>query len=151
MGKILSGLITFLIVTFNLLTPIITLLILARELTTSFYSGPSDNALYRIDKTVIGQNGVSKATVRTVTAYNVGESKQTDSKPCIGASGDNLCTLVKKGIKVCAANFVPLRSKLYVDKIGECIVLDRINARFGSRVDFAMEKSQYGRAVKFGV
>ena len=90
-------------------------------------------------------------TVRTVTAYNVGDRKQTHSKPCIGASGDNLCTLLKKGIKVCAANFVPLRSKLHVDKIGECIVLDRMNARFGNRVDFAMEKGQHNRAVKFGV
>ena len=85
-----------------------------------------------------------------MTAYNVGDPKQTHSKPCIGAGGDNLCSLVKKGMKVCAANFVPLRSRLHVDKIGECIVLDRMNARFRSRVDFAMKQDQHHRAVKFG-
>lgn len=106
---------------------------------------------YRVDRAVTGQINVSKETVRTVTAYNVGDPKQTHSKPCIGASGDNLCSLVKKGINVCAANFVPLRSKLHVDKIGECIVLDRMNARFGNRVDLAMQKDQHHRAVKFGV
>jgi 3D (Asp-Asp-Asp) domain-containing protein len=113
--------------------------------------GNISGSLYPIPEAVTGQVGVSKEAVRTVTAYTVGDLKQTDSKPCIGAGGDNLCSLVKKGIKVCAANFVPLRSKLYVDKIGECIVLDRINARFGGRVDFAMDKEQYHRAVKFGV
>ena len=109
-------------------------------------SGP----VYRTSQTVIGQIGVSKETVRTVTAYNVGDSRQTHSRPYIGAGGDNLCSLVKKGIKVCAANFVPLRSRLHVDKIGECVVLDRMNTRFGGRVDFAMNKDQYHRAVKFG-
>jgi 3D (Asp-Asp-Asp) domain-containing protein len=52
------------------------------------------------------------------------------------------CNLVEKGINVCAANFVPLRNKLYVDKFGECIVLDTMNARFGNWVDLAMERSE---------
>ena len=38
-----------------------------------------------------------------------------------------------------------------LETIGVCIVLDRMNARFGSRVDLAMEKGQHKRAVKFGV
>jgi 3D (Asp-Asp-Asp) domain-containing protein len=53
-----------------------------------------------------------------------------------------LCNPVEKGINVCAANFVPLRNKLYVDKFGECIVLNAMNARFGNRVDLAMERSE---------
>jgi 3D (Asp-Asp-Asp) domain-containing protein len=111
----------FLIISFNLATPVAT------------------------------QIDVSQGIVRNVTAYNVGDPKQTDSRPCVGASGDNLCNLVKRGVNVCAANFVPLGSKLYVDKIGECIVLDKMKARFGNRVDLAMKKSEYDRAVKFGV
>jgi len=30
-------------------------------------------------------------------------------------------------------------------------VLDKMSARFGSRVDLAMKKSEHDRAVKFGV
>lgn len=62
-----------------------------------------------------------------------------------------LCNLVEKGINVCATNFVPLRNKLYVHKFGECIVLDTMNARFGNRVDLAIEKSEYDWAIRFGV
>ena len=58
-------------------------------------------------------------------------------------TGVLICNLVEKGINVCAANYVPLRNKLYVDKFGECIVLDTMNARFGNRVDLAMERSEY--------
>ena len=61
------------------------------------------------------------------------------------------CNLVEKGINVCPANFVPLRNKIYVDKFGECIVLDTMNARFGNRVDLAMESSEYGWTIRFGV
>ncbi len=130
----------FLVISFNLATPIIAFII-AEGFTTSSYQAPD----------VAKQIDVSKGTARNVTAYNVGDPRQTHSKPCIGASGDNLCNLVKKGVNVCAANFVPLGSKLYVDTVGECTVLDRMNVRFGNRVDVAMGKSEYGRAVKFGV
>ncbi len=130
----------FLIISFNLATPVVGLII-AKGFTTSSYQTLN----------VAKQTDVSKGEVRKVTAYNVGDPKQTHSRPCIGASVDNLCNLVKRGVHVCAANFVPLRSKLYVDKLGECVVLDKMNARFGNRVDLAMEKSEYDRAVKFGV
>src|SRR5512135_1857461 len=119
MRKILNGLVmAFLMAFFNLATPIVTALIIARGFTT-----PSSQALdidmsYQISKVpVIKQIDVSKGAVRKVTAYNVGDPKQTHSKPCIGASGENLCNLVETGFNVCAANFVPLRSKLHVDKV----------------------------------
>ncbi len=141
MRRILDVLVlAFLIISLNLATPVIALNI-ARGFTTSSPQVPN------IAKTI----DVSKGIVRKVTAYNVGDPKQTDSRSCIGASGDNLCNLVKKGVNVCAANFVPLGSKLYVDKIGECTVLDKMNARFRNGVDLAMKKSEYDRAVKFGV
>ena len=130
----------FLIISFNLATPVVALII-AKGFTTSSYQAP--DAAKEAD--------ISRGIVRKVTAYNVGDPKQTHSRPCIGASGDNLCDLVKRGVNVCAANFVPLGSKLYVEKFGQCVVLDKMNARFGNRVDLAMKKSEYGRAKKFGV
>ena len=130
----------FLIISFNLATLVVALMI-AKEFTTSSYQALK----------VVKQTDVSKGVVRKVTAYNVGDPKQTKLRPCIGASGDNLCNLIKRGVNVCATNFVPLGSKLHVDKFGECIVLDKTNARFGNRVDLAMKKSEYDRAVKFGV
>jgi len=153
MRKILNGLVmAFLMAFFNLATPIVTALIIARGFTTPSSQAPDIVVSYQISKVpVIKPIGVSKGTVRKVTAYNVGDPKQTHSKPCIGASGDNLCNLVERGFSVCAANFVPLRSKLHVDKVGECVVLDRMNVRFGNRVDLAMGKRQHDRAVKFGV
>lgn len=95
---------------------------------------------------------VSKGVIREVTAYNVGVEAQTDSSPCYGPiKGLNLCELVEKGEKVCAANFVPLRSKIYIDNYGECTVLDRMNKRFSNRVDIAMSDDEIERALKFGV
>ncbi len=139
MRRRLGGLIlALLIISFNVATPVVALII-----TNGFVS-------YRaldVDK----ETDIRKGVVRMVTAYNVGDPKQTNLRPCIGATGDNLCNLVRKGVNVCAANFVPLGSKLYVEKFGECVVLDKMNARFENRVDLAMKKSEYGRAVKFGV
>ena len=46
--------------------------------------------------------------VREVTAYNVGVRAQTSDTPCIGAGGHDLCRLLERDVKVCAANFVAL-------------------------------------------
>ncbi len=130
----------FLIMFFNVATPIIALM-MTKGFTASSYQTPD----------VAKQIDASKGIARKVTAYNVGDPKQTHSRPCIGASGVNLCDLVERGVNVCAANFVPLGTRLYVDKFGECIVLDRMNARFRNGVDLAMGKNEYHHAVKFGV
>lgn len=153
MRKTLNWLVVgFLIVFFNLVTPVVTALILVKGSTVLSYKAPDVDVIYQINKVPINEQiDVDKGTVRKVTAYNVGDPRQTHLRPCIGASGDNLCNLVEKGVNVCAANFVPLKSKLYVDKVGECVVLDRMNARFGNRVDLAMGKRQHDQAVKFGV
>jgi 3D (Asp-Asp-Asp) domain-containing protein len=92
-----------------------------------------------------------KGTLREVTAYNAGIEAQTDASPCISASGDNICEMLARGEKICATNFVPLGTKLYIKNYGECTVLDRMNSRFKNRVDIAMEAHEYQRAVKFGL
>ena len=93
---------------------------------------------------------VRSETIRVVTAYNAGDSRQTDETPCISASGENICKALAKGKKRCAANFVPLGSHLHVDKIGVCLVTDRTNKRYRNRVDVAMQKDEYQKARRFG-
>jgi 3D (Asp-Asp-Asp) domain-containing protein len=93
---------------------------------------------------------VRSETIRIVTAYNAGDPGQTDDTPCISASGENICKALAKGKKRCAANFVPLGSRLYVDKIGVCLVTDRTNKRYLNRVDIAMQKDEYQKARRFG-
>lgn len=89
--------------------------------------------------------------IREITNYNVGIPAQTDSSPCIGASGDNLCTLIAKGEKVCAANFVALGTTLNIEGYGNCIVLDRMNKRFPERVDIALPADLKNEAIRFGL
>ncbi|MGA8752145.1 hypothetical protein [Candidatus Deferrimicrobium sp.] len=89
--------------------------------------------------------------VREVTAYNVGVRRQTSDTPCIGATGENLCRLVARGLKVCAANFVDPETILNIEGYGECVVLDRMNRRFAHRVDIAMKKNEVDRALEFGI
>jgi 3D (Asp-Asp-Asp) domain-containing protein len=89
--------------------------------------------------------------VREVTAYNVGVRGQTSDDPCIGATGRNLCRLVARGLKVCAANFVDPETILHIEGYGECVVLDRMNRRFAHRVDIAMRKDEVDSALEFGI
>jgi 3D (Asp-Asp-Asp) domain-containing protein len=93
---------------------------------------------------------VRSETIRVVTAYNAGDPRQTDDTPCISASGENICKALAKGKKRCAANFVPLGSRLHVEKIGVCLVTDRTNRRYRNRVDIAMQKDEYHKARQFG-
>ncbi len=93
---------------------------------------------------------VKSETIRVVTAYNVGDPRQTDDTPCISANGENICIALVNGEMRCAANFVPLGSRLYVDKIGVCLVTDRMNKRYRNRVDIAMQKDEYRKARRFG-
>jgi len=89
--------------------------------------------------------------VREVTAYNVGIRGQTGDEPCIGATGHDLCRLVARGLKICAANFVDSETVLHIEGYGECVVLDRMNRRFAHRVDIAMREDEVDRALEFGI
>jgi 3D (Asp-Asp-Asp) domain-containing protein len=89
--------------------------------------------------------------VREVTAYNVGVRKQTSDTPCIGAGGDDLCSMVRRNVRVCAANFVALGTILKIEKFGECIVLDRMHRRHAHRVDIAMGEDEIEEAMEFGL
>lgn len=84
-----------------------------------------------------------------VTAYN-SVPWQTDSTPCIGAQGTDICAYLEAGSNTCAANFVPLGTVLEVEDLGTCVVRDRMNARYYYRVDWYMGMD-IASAKSFGV
>jgi 3D (Asp-Asp-Asp) domain-containing protein len=93
---------------------------------------------------------VSHATIRVVSAYNVGDPNQTDDTPCIAANGEDICKALLAGEKRCAANFVPLGTVLHVETVGVCLVTDRMNKRYRNHVDIAMQLDEYQQALQFG-
>lgn len=86
-----------------------------------------------------------------VTAYNTGDVNQCWGDPCVSANGEDICMALEKGYKRCAANFVPLGTRLNVEGFGQCVVTDRMNSRYHYRVDIAMKKNEYKEARKFGL
>ncbi|MFA6522013.1 MAG: hypothetical protein WCT24_00220 [Patescibacteria group bacterium] len=86
---------------------------------------------------VAADRAATNSIVVTVSAYN-SVPAQTDSTPCIGAQGTNICAFLEAGSNTCAANFVPLGTKLHVEGLGVCVVRDRMNARYTHRVDWYM-------------
>lgn len=89
-------------------------------------------------------------TIRHTTAYVAGEPSQTDDTPCIAADGTNICVELNRGEKICAANFVPIGTRLYIPGFGICTVKDRMNKRYRNRVDLAMETGRKREAGKWG-
>lgn len=92
---------------------------------------------------------VSEGTTRQITAYN-SVPEQTWGDPCVSADNTNICERFAAGELICAANFVPLGTKLYIDTIGQCTVADRMNRRYTDRVDFFMDKD-IAAAKNFGI
>jgi len=82
--------------------------------------------------------------VRVITAYNPVKS-QTDSTPCISASGLNVCETNKK---IFASNEFRFGQKIVIDGvIWEC--QDRTNSRYNYRIDLLMY--DYDEAKNWGV
>jgi len=90
--------------------------------------------------------GIKSETIREVTMYN-SLPEQTDDTPCISADGTNICEL---DYNVCATNAFPFGTVLYVDKLGECVVHDRMNKRYKERIDW-YAKMDLQRALNFGI
>ena len=96
-------------------------------------------------------NDTVRASIREVTAYNVGDPKQNHGNPCISANGENICAALNLGFKRCAANFVPFGTQLYIANYGVCTVTDRMNRRYRNRVDIAMKVTEKDKALQFGL
>ena len=85
-----------------------------------------------------------KTVLATVTGYNTVHA-QTDSDPCISASGHNICG--RKNVVACPRS-IPLESWIIIDgKYYQC--LDRMNARFENNFDISFDKDILG-AINFG-
>ena len=107
------------------------------------------------NKFPVSADRAPKKTIKVVSTAYSSDVAQTDSTPCIPASGYDLCEHYAKygeGDTI-AANFLPLGTRvrfpeLYGDKI--FIVRDRMNARYGyGRIDIWMP--EYLEAKNFGV
>lgn len=86
-----------------------------------------------------------------VTMYNVGVKSQTDGSPCIGASGDNICTIIADDTNVCATNMLPIHTIINIKGLGNCVILDTMNSRYKNRIDWALPADKVTEAKKFGV
>ncbi|MCF8139218.1 MAG: hypothetical protein K9K63_18090 [Desulfotignum sp.] len=93
----------------------------------------------------------TREAIREVTAYNAGDESQCAGDPCISANGENLCEALANGLMRCAANFVPLGTRLLIENHGEFVVTDRMHPRYSHRVDIAMALEEKTRAKAFGV
>lgn len=84
-----------------------------------------------------------------ITAYT-SEVGQTDSTPCITASGMNVC---ERGLEdVVAANFLPMGTRVRIPELyGDRIftVQDRMNARYDKHMDVWLKDLK--QAKKFGL
>ena len=95
---------------------------------------------------------VSCGRERQVTAFNSVPS-QTDSSPCVAASGVDICEMHEHGIVACASNEFAFGTRLFIETVGECVVVDRMHPRFPNRVDvhFGNSPESTNQARAFGV
>ena len=95
---------------------------------------------------------VTSTIIAFVTAYNL-ISTQTDSSPCIGATGENLCIALSFGEKICASNDYKMGTWLSVPGYGICRIADRMNRRYTGtgRIDVAFPADETREARKWGV
>lgn len=65
----------------------------------------------------------------TVTGYT-SRVEETDDTPCIAAFGHDICKLHAAGRNVCASNDYAKGTRLTIEGLGTCEVLDRMNTRY---------------------
>ena len=87
------------------------------------------------------QTEVKKAEgpTRLVTAYN-SVREQTDDTPCIAADGTDICARYRAGELICAANWVPIGTRLRVEGYGDCTVADRMAPKHNEKVDVFLDQ-----------
>jgi len=77
----------------------------------------------------------TKSIETYVTAYS-STPEQTDSSPCISASGYNLCKHNRENVVAC--NFLPFGTKIIIPELDPdrvYTVVDRMNSRYDNRID----------------
>ena len=92
----------------------------------------------------------TNAQVRPVSAYT-SRVEETDSTPCVSASGANICHLYyEDGTRICAMNDVPFGTILEIEGYGTCAVYDRMASHKDGWVDIYMGYDLEG-ALEWGV
>lgn len=81
------------------------------------------------------------------TAYTLSED-ETDGSPEIGAGNHNLKLLCIQGKSCCASRTLPLHTKIEIEGIGECEILDRTSLKYAERIDILFETKE--SAFRFG-
>lgn len=127
-----------------------------REKIENFLKAQGETAVLKSDdllsqRILAPQYSVVETKTRQITAYNVGDVYQCSGNPCIAANGENICLALEMGYKRCAANFVPFGTILEIEGYGQCMVTDRMNSRYTTRVDIAMPYSAQKEAREFGL
>jgi len=99
---------------------------------------PSTDGIQRLSAEPRGsetESGNGRKSKSIVTGYN-SVAWQTDSEPCISASGKDICAMFERGINVCATNNVPFGTKIKIDGLGTCEVWDRMSRKYPNRIDW---------------
>ena len=116
----------------------------------AYYTVDAGDYLQKIQH-IVSLNHKTKTEILKlyVTAYS-STLEQTDSTPCIAASGYDLCKHNKENVVAC--NFLPYGTKVIfpdLDPEKVYIVVDRMHERYNSRLDIWMKDT--AAAKKFGL
>jgi len=93
----------------------------------------------------------ARSRMMTVTMYT-SRPQETDGSPCTAASNVDICKLHKAGVDTCASNDYRFGTRLTVNGLGTCLVLDRMNRRYTGkgRLDW-YAGNDLAAATQFGI
>lgn len=126
--------------------------------TSAFIATANQNFAFIQDKMVRDGGKVPDPTNVTTTNAHLkvsmytSRAAETDSTPCIAASGKNICKLKEAGLNTCANNDLPFGTLVKISGLGTCTVWDRMNARYtGTNTMDWFNGSDLAGARKHGV
>lgn len=110
---------------------------IANASTTNAYIDISNKNFAFVQERILRDSG-SIPDLTNVTTTNAhlkvsmytARAAETDSTPCIAASGKNICKLKEAGLNTCANNDLAFGTIVKVVGLGTCTVWDRMNARY---------------------
>jgi 3D (Asp-Asp-Asp) domain-containing protein len=103
-----------------------------------------NSSLFITSKTLADMEAKDRTIYALTTGYNT-LKEQTDSSPCVSASGDNICG--RKDVAACPRSIelgtlVKINGKYYY-------CLDRLNIKYDNRFDISFDKDLVG-AINYG-
>lgn len=96
----------------------------------------------------LGADAVGTTLTMEVSGYTSAKG-WTDSRPCEAADQSNICERKLKGELLCAASRnIPRGSKLHVQGLGTCTVVDRMSHKYTNNVDWYFGQDAEGSETK---